>query len=113
MDLQSGEYPGVRILLGDQRWLDREALIFDLWNEGGPFDLLVRVDDAHSDEDGQRGGHRVRVNSGANRCRVVLADLEVQRRGRALNLTAIRQVLWFAERSSAARTFYLDHVRLE
>jgi len=105
-------YPGVRFLAGDQDWRRYTMLGFDLYNPGAPFELGLRIDDADSTSRGDRYSASLPLTNGWNRIELPLATIAKAPANRSLRLEAVRRVVFFMD-GKEARTFYLDHVRLE
>jgi len=101
-------WSGVRLLCADQDWSAYHALVFDLHNDGPPFTLALRIDDAHSSTHADRFNTALSVMPGANTLRVPLPDI-----ARAINLRAVRRLIFFELETKAEHTYYLDYVRLE
>lgn len=109
-----GAWPGVRLLCDDQDWRGYAVLAFDIFTEGEPFDLALRIDD-----DAAQGGNDTRFNRalpvqrGWNHFRIPLAEIEHGPRARALRISSIRRVVFFRDHPRDWRQFFLDHLRLE
>jgi hypothetical protein len=101
-------WAGVRLLCADQDWSTYHALVFDLYNDGPPFTLALRIDDARSSMHADRLNAALPMMSGANTLRVPLAEV-----ARVIDLRAVRRVVFFELQPKAEHTYYLDHVRLE
>lgn len=113
LHLSPGAFPGVRYLAADADWRGHSALVFDTFNTGPAFQFVVRVDDAHSTCGANRANMTVRIEHGASVVRILLADIVVKPKERPLDLGAVRQVVFFEERTAEPHDFDLDHVRLE
>ena len=109
-----GAWPGVRLLCGDQDWRGYDAFAFDLFSDGDPFELALRIDDdAAQGDHGTRFNRALNVQHGWNHFRIPLTEIEHAPRARALRMFAIRRVVFFRDHPHDWRTFYLDHLRLE
>ena len=107
-------HPGVRFLAGDQDWRSHAALAFDVFNPADPFELSLRIDDdfpkpARDD----RYNRALPIAPGWNHIVLPLDEIARTPKNRALNLTAIRRVVFFLDDPAQPRVFHLDHVRLD
>ncbi len=109
-----GQYGGALYTAGRQNWQGFESLVFDLYNPGEAFSFLLRIDDTGDcTERESRFNRDYRVGTGWSSIRVALSDIREGPERRELNMREITRVIFLARRSSTARVFYLDHVRLE
>ncbi len=107
-------YPSVRIYLGDQDWRAYANLAFDLYNPGAPFELSMRVDDdVRAVRYTDRFYRALKLAPGWTHVRIPLVEMERQTTGHALNLAAMRRIVFFVERSTERHVYFLDWVRLE
>jgi len=102
------QWPGVRLLCADQDWSSWRTLVFDLYNDGPPFTLALRIDDTHSDAYIDRFNAALPVRTGANTVRIPLPEV-----ARAIDLRAVRRLVFYELQPKAEHTYYLDYVRLE
>jgi hypothetical protein len=83
-------------------WRGWQWLRVDMYREGPPTALNLRLSDAH----GKRMWiWNIRVSPGANTLQHDLASLREQ-----IDLSAISELMWYAEQPSG--TIYMDAVRL-
>ncbi len=109
-----GQYGGALYTAGRQDWEDFGSLVFDLYNPGKPFSLLLRIDDSGDcTQRESRFNRDFTVESGWSSFRVAVSDIREGPKHRELNMSEIARVILVARRSSTPRIFYLDHVRLE
>jgi hypothetical protein len=111
---EPGPYPGVGLvsLLGD--WTAYRGLRFDLYVEGSdPVPLRVKIEDgAHDGTPTDCFQRTLDLAPGAHRVEVDLADVAKGPRGRRLDLARVKLFKVFAVGPRAARTVYLDDLRL-
>jgi hypothetical protein len=106
--IRPGNWPGVRLLCGDRDWSAHRTFAFDLYNDGPPFTLAFRIDDARSSTHADRYNAALPIAPGANALRLPLAAI-----ARAIDVRRVRRVVFFELEPKTEHTFYLDHVRLE
>jgi hypothetical protein len=110
----AGDWAGVSYCAGDKDWSAFKLLAFDVCNSGEPFTLSLRVDDnGDCSKFGSRYDNGFPLTNGWNHLAIPLRELERGPRDRKLNLHAIRRLALFTGANEPARTFFLDHVRLE
>ena len=113
--LSHGGLPGAEFLLGEQNWRGSKALEFEAYNPGQPFPLVLRVDDdgPHASP-GDRAHWTGLMASGTNHVCVLLEKLQRSPKGRLLNLSAIRRLVFFTEvpQPGEPRVLYLGEIQL-
>ena len=110
----AGSWAGVSYSAGDKDWSGFKQLAFDVFDPGEPFVLSVRVDDdGDCSKFGSRYDNGFPLEKGWNHLAISLRELEHGPRSRKLNLRAIRRLALFTGANEPARSFFLDHVRLE
>jgi hypothetical protein len=111
---KSAKWPGVRLLNAKQDWSQKTTLAFDIWNDGPPFTLAIRIDDdfPHRTFEDRYNTTRT-IQPGANHITIPTSEIQNTPKNRRLNLHAIQRTIFFTDDPTADHTFYLDHIRLE
>ncbi len=116
---------GVNNLRFDARykdWTSRNTFGFEVYNPNTQrFRLHLRIDDDEDCSDHEdRYNSSFLVDQGWNRVRIPLSDIAAGPENRSLNISAIRQILFFTKPKGTPEdeekeiiSFYLDHIRLE
>ena len=110
---QNGQLPGAEFLPGQLDFRAYDTLEFDAFNPGGPFSLILRVDD-----DGPHGTVADRAHwtvvlaPGLNHIAIPLAALEHAPKTRPLHLNAIRRLVFFVVTRNRGYEVFLDSIRL-
>ncbi len=98
------EWGGVNLVSDGLDWSGFEKLRFDLFNDGDPFELGVRID--HSD--GLQFSGAIPLKKGGNDCRVPFSAF-----GETVEFDSVVRLVLHTGKSATRRTFFLDNVRVE
>lgn len=112
VQITKSAWTGLRLLCADQNWNDYQRLAFDVYCDGAPFTLSIRVDDADSKVKENRCNVAVQINPGENEISIPLKTMAEQPK-QNLDLSRIRRVVLFVNQPQQPYDFYLDRVRLE
>ena len=106
------DYPGLALSEPGRDWSGYEALEFRAWVEE-PVELVVRVHDAaHDQRYSDRFNRTLRLEAGANRIRIPLAEIAEGPADRRMDLREVAGVAVFADRPQESFTVWLDEFRL-
>lgn len=107
---------GLDHLVGD--WSGYDYLNFELYHPGEePLPFTLRINDTQHDlNDGRyedRFNQRFSAQPGWNSYRIALKDVRSAPEGRAMNMTSIQRLEFFATELPEENIIYLDNLRLE
>lgn len=114
VETAAAEWAGISYAAGDTDWGAFGALCFDIYNPGGPFRMVLRVDDdGDCSSFAGRYNHELELQNGWTHNRVSMQDLAHGPKTRVLNIHAVRRLVLFSAQAEESRIFFLDNVRLE
>ena len=109
------QYPGMSIREPHPDWRGYDRLVFEVYSEAlTPVDLVLRINDAHHNNDYADRFNRVLViQPGANRVSISLDDVRHAPTTRPMDLAHIRGLSLFAVDPPLPFSVYVDAFRLE
>lgn len=115
VDIRPGTYGGVHYLPGTQDWSPYTALALAFTNPGPALRLGVRIDDAGSARDRVWHADEIHVPPGDSEVRIPLPRALIRQSGREarpLDLTRVRRLLLFVDKTESAVHFSLRSATL-
>jgi len=112
--IDPGTYPGTSIRYFVRNWQGYDALLLDLFLQGGePMTLAIRINDtAHNEQYKDRYTGRFVLQPGPNQIRIPLEEVFNAPETRAMNRQSMGILCLFSPHLKESRTVNVDYIRL-
>jgi hypothetical protein len=113
--LSPGRYPGFKLRYFPRDWRGFTSFVFSCTNlSNQPLPIAIRIDDTrHNERYRDRFNGSYVLGPGNNEIRVPLAEVEQAPRGRKLDLSQVRSVIFFSYQLKAPRVIIVEGLKLE
>ena len=115
LQIWPGSWPGIQFYGVVRDWSNYDYLVFDLFSaESENAKMYLRINDLnHNHRYSDRYNRSITVKPGYQQIRIPLGKVKAGPAEREMDMSKIKEVIFYAYRTKTARTFYLDNLRLQ